>query len=434
MHHLGEDGDTAGEQVYGTLFRQHVDSPVVPELLRLSTLAPATQPHRLPKLVDHHHPRQLAAPHRRRPHRLVRTTPSPLTRPTFPKPGPRATNRAPEPANPRPASANPPSGANIAPPGRPTTPKPAPDRRREAAIDGGLYLPPPCEGGWSDADENAYRRIKAAAAEQGQADEAAARAFVAGDEEGAAAAAAAERAGRRGRSTGPERPEPARSDDRGECQTEANPRICRPPAGEDEAPPATTEPAPETAEPEAPQSVTDFADEAAEVSPGDPNRRHPDGPVTLGAPVLLRTLTDLLCPPEQDWRAGGWTGCGAGGELDYLRDPEMGRCHFGPVELGIGDSYRIVETAGGWDYEAISTVLGFSAVTESGLPRLAWTLPLTSATTHATAPDGAVTEWTETGTTALKWVLLGGPDYRGLNADGSLAWGTFAIPAGNRPC
>ena len=43
-----------------------------------------------------------------------------------------------------------------------------------------------------------------------------------------------------------------------------------------------------------------------------------------------------------------------------------------------------------------------------------------------------MTERTETGTPDLKWVLIGGPDYRGLNADGSLAWGTFAIPAGDR--
>lgn len=32
MPHLGEDGDTPGEQVNGALFRQQVDSPLVPEL------------------------------------------------------------------------------------------------------------------------------------------------------------------------------------------------------------------------------------------------------------------------------------------------------------------------------------------------------------------------------------------------------------------
>lgn len=113
----------------------------------------------------------------------------------------------------------------------------------------------------------------------------------------------------------------------------------------------------------------------------------------------------------------------------------MGRCHWGPIELGVGDSFRRTGTAGGWDYESTTTVLGFSAVTESGLSRLAWALPLRSTAMRAVSQtDGAVVERNEINTPALKWVLLGGPGFRGVNDDGTLAWGTFAIPAGNRGC
>ena len=78
-----------------------------------------------------HHPRQLAT------NASAATSPTgsansqPSNPPAFtPTPGPRAPNRALEPARHRPAIANRRCSANIAPPNRPTTPKPAPDPAR----------------------------------------------------------------------------------------------------------------------------------------------------------------------------------------------------------------------------------------------------------------------------------------------------------------
>ena len=293
-----------------------------------------------------------------------------------------------------------------------------------------------CPGVWGDRDDERFDALAARTADR----EASARAAMETDPD-ALAAAEAEEDGRRGRGPDEPPPEPARSDADGECQTDAAPWACDPePGAEVPEPPATTTPAPPATtaepEPETPEAVENFADEAAEVPDGQaPARRQPDGPVVLGAPVLLRSLTEWLCPPEEDWRAAGWTGCGGEGPNDYLRDPEMGRCHWGPVVLGVGDSYRREEVAGDWRIVSTSTLLGFSAVTESGRPRVAWALPLRSTAMRAVSDaDGSVTERNETGTAALKWVLIGGPEHRGLSDDGTLAWGTFAIPAGNRPC
>ena len=312
-----------------------------------------------------------------------------------------------------------------------------------------VYWDRGCPEAWGDEDDERYRALKQRADRREAELETGARAAMEADPDALERVAEAEEDGRFGRGPDEPPPEPARSDADGPCQTPEAPWACDdPPEGEapepEPEPPATTTPAPAptTADPEPPEipeAVENFADEAAEVPDGQvPARRQPGGPVVLGAPVLLRSLTEWLCPPEEDWRAAGWTGCGGEGPNDYLRDPEMGRCHWGPVVLGVGDSYRVVDVVGDWRVESTSTVLGFSAVTESGRPRVAWALPERSRVQDMRMenPDGTVTEQrrAETGTTALKWVLIGGPEHRGLAADGTLAWGTFALPAGNRPC
>lgn len=107
-----------------------------------------------------------------------------------------------------------------------------------------------------------------------------------------AAAAEAEQ-GRKGRGPDEPPPEPARSDSRGPCQTDEAPWACEEPPGEEPEALATTTPAPPATTVEPP--VQNFDDEPSEVAEDQtPGPRH-DGPVTLGAAVPLRSLTEYVC-------------------------------------------------------------------------------------------------------------------------------------------
>ena len=250
------------------------------------------------------------------------------------------------------------------------------------------------------------------------------------------------------------------------CETEANPVACQPPpmvegdpdgeidgeAGPDPDPDPDPEADPEPpveveADPETPQSIVDFEDRAADVDrPAQTTRRQPGGPVLLeGPPAPLWTMAGLLCPPEDVWRSL-YTGCGdPAAEGDYLRGHgEMLRCFYGPVEIGVGDSYRLLteETNPEWDPEVsyfrddnVLEVLGFSALDPADPERWQPVQPEISARTvqRFEYHDGAVDE--ETYTAVYKppsaWWQIGGADHRGHNPDGSLAWGLFAIPGGS---
>ena len=256
-------------------------------------------------------------------------------------------------------------------------------------------------------------------------------------------------------------PGPDSNPDRPGCQTEANPVVCFPPPvvegepdgeidGEtDPGPDPEADPEPEVQvdpDPETPQSIIEFEDKAADVDrPAQTTRRQPDGPVLLTEAAALWTMADLLCPPEDVWRSF-YTGCGdPAAEGDYLRGHgEMLRCFYGPVEIGVGDSYRLLteEANPEWDPEvsyyrndAVLEVLGFSALDPADPERWQPVQPEISARTvqRFEYHDGAVDE--ETYTAVYKppsaWWQLGGADHRGHNPDGSLAWGLFAIPGGS---
>ena len=260
-------------------------------------------------------------------------------------------------------------------------------------------------------------------------------------------------------------PGPDSNPDRPGCQTEANPVVCFPPPvvegepdgeidGEtDPGPDPEADPEPEVQvdpDPETPQSIIEFEDKAADVDrPAETTRRQPDGPVLLeGPPAPLWTMADLLCPPEDVWRGRFYTGCGdPTAEGDYLRGHgEMLRCFYGPVEIGVGDSYRLLteEANPEWDPEvsyyrndAVLEVLGFSALDPADPERWQPVQPEISARTvqRFEYRDGAVDEetYTAVGKPPSAWWQIGGAEHRGLNPDGSLAWGLFAIPAGDCP-
>ena len=314
-----------------------------------------------------------------------------------------------------------------------------------------------CPGVWGDEDDARLDALAARTAAREAELEAGARESMKADPAALEADAAAEEEGRRER--GPEEPppEPARSDADGPCQTDEAPWACDEPAdeeppAEEPEPPATTTPVPPstTAEPEAPESIQDFEDAPAEVPEGQATaRRHPDGPVTLGAPVLLASMAEWLCPPEEDWQVGGWTGCGDPyADGDYLSvHSEMRRCYYGPIEMGIGDGYRLDKTitlaeptadgVAGGRVETAVDVLGFSAL-ELSHPDRRWghaqarirqqqTYWYQMADGSEEGPDERPAEYPASG--GQRWVQVGGPEHRGVNADGTLAWGLFAIPA-----
>lgn len=319
-----------------------------------------------------------------------------------------------------------------------------------------------CPGVWGDEDDARLDALAARTADREAELKAGARESMEADPAALEAGAAAEEEGRRER--GPEEPppEPARSDADGPCQTDEAPKACDEPAdeeppAEEPEPPATTTPAPPstTAEPEAPESIQDFEDAPAEVPEGQASaRRHPDGPVTFGAPSLLASMAEYLCPPEDEWQAGGWTGCGDPyADGDYLSvHSEMRRCYYGPIEMGIGDSYRrttartydepLEDGTAGYRGVTESEVLGFSAL-DLSRPNRRWghaqarirrlqTYWYQMADGSEEGPDALPPEFPASG--AQRWVQVGGAEHRGLNADGTLAWGLFAIPAPETGC
>ena len=258
-------------------------------------------------------------------------------------------------------------------------------------------------------------------------------------------------------------PGPGSNPDRPGCQTDDNPVACWPPevegdpegeidgeTGPDPEPEAGPDPEVEVeADPETPQSIVDFEDKAADVvRPAEPTRRQPDGPVLLeGPPVPLWTMADLLCPPEDVWRGRFYTGCGdPTAEGDYLRPhAEMRRCVLGPVELGIGDSYRLLAEGANPDWpdiayyrnDSVIEVLGFERLDPAAVERWqAVGVEVRSSTAQRIEyADGEVVEETYTATfkPPSAWWQIGGPEHRGHNPGGSLAWGLFAIPGGECP-
>ena len=259
-------------------------------------------------------------------------------------------------------------------------------------------------------------------------------------------------------------PGPAPDPDRPGCETEANPVACSPPpvidgepegeidgeTGPDPDPEADPEPPVEVeADPETPQSIIDFEDRAADVDrPAQTTRRQPDGPVLLeGPPAPLWTMADLLCPPEDVWRGRFYTGCGdPAAEGDYLRPHSVMRaCFYGPVELGVGDSYRLLVEGARPDWpdiahyrnDSVIEVLGFEALDPAAVERWqAVGVEVRSSTeVRVEFTAGQVEEETRGGTykPPSAWWQLGGPEHRGHNPDGSLAWGLFAIPGGECP-
>ena len=255
-------------------------------------------------------------------------------------------------------------------------------------------------------------------------------------------------------------PGPAPNPDRPGCETEANPVACQPPpvidgepdgeidgeTGPDPDPEADPEPPVEVeADPETPQSIVEFEDRADDVAEAAQTTRQHPGPVAYPAPVRLGSLADLLCPPEEDWREASYTGCGDGSDNDYLAKrlgaQTVNSCWRGPIRLGVGDVMEMVRSdthqiAGirTWTSTVTSEILGFSELTGE---TAGWVLtqPLRrSVRIDAwTLDDG--TEETErsesTGSPPNKWLQIGGPDNRGLNPDGTLAWGLMMIPTGD---
>ena len=238
--------------------------------------------------------------------------------------------------------------------------------------------------------------------------------------------------------------------DRPGCQTDANPVACYPP---EPGPEAEAEVDPETppveVDPETPRSIVEFEDKAADVEEAaQTTRRHPDGPVTLGAPVLLASQAGLLCPPEDVWRAEFYRSCGNPfDDDDYLKPTTaMRECWRGPVELGIGDSYRTVladafeiDGVDSWSVTTTETVLGFSALDTTTAERWVWVQPrLRSVRIDRFENSDGTVDVEESSADYRppgRWLQVGGPERRGHNPDGSLAWGLLMLPAPNEgPC
>ena len=251
---------------------------------------------------------------------------------------------------------------------------------------------------------------------------------------------------------GPEAPNP----DRPGCETEANPVACFPPDPEPEGEiDGETGPGPEPEaevevdpDPETPQSIVEFEDLTPDVDEAaQTTRRHPGGPVDRPPPVRLWTMPDLLCPPEDEW-VGGYQSCGnPAAEGDYLSPhAEMRKCWFAPVELGVGDSFQVLSEGTALEGSpeityyrdhSVLEVLGFSAP-EPGAGLWAWVAPKLRTDRRVLIEYRDAEPYEDAGsgvsTPPHAWMLIGGPDNRGLNPDGTLAWGLFALPSGAERC
>ena len=304
-----------------------------------------------------------------------------------------------------------------------------------------------CPGVWDDEDDARFWALTDAA----EAAAAGERAAAAEAAERLPAAAALENA--------PADPGPDSNPDRPGCQTQANPVACWPPGAgpelaADPGPGPEPEPEPEPGpepEPEPPATTApavqeDFEDAAEEVPQNPAAARRHDGPVTLGAGVPFRSLTEYVCPPEEDWRAAGYDGCGEAVPGDYLYPHKMFRedCVSPPVELGVGDVIASAFTGtfgeplddGTVSYRSERTleILGFSPPASLGYPWAAVQPRVRETETfHYEMADGStevenrpVLEYRP----GAKWWHLGGGEARGYNPDGSLAWALIAVPAG----
>ena len=259
-------------------------------------------------------------------------------------------------------------------------------------------------------------------------------------------------------------PGPDSNPDRPGCQTEANPVSCQPPdlgppaegdpegeidgeTGPDPDPEADPEPPVQVdLDPETPQSIIEFEDRADDIEEAAQTTRQHPGPVAYPAPVRLGSLADLLCPPEDEWRSAFYTGCGDGSDNDFLEKvlgaQTVNACWRGPIRLGVGDVLRMVrsdthEIAGiqTWTSTVTVEILGFSEIDPTSTAGWVLTQPLSrSVRVDAwTLDDGAEeTERSEVvGSPPNKWLQIGGPDNRGLNPDGTLAWGLMMLPTGD---
>ena len=232
-------------------------------------------------------------------------------------------------------------------------------------------------------------------------------------------------------------PAPEPGGDRGECETEANPVACQPPPD-----PATVT----VGDPEPPVVTVDVEHTSPPVIPEgqDPDRQQADGPVVLGAPVKLGAWAEHLCPPEDVWARGGFTGCGDyETDGDYLHSdaPIFRDCYHPPVRLGIGDRYISAAVTGtamdGRSYviELDREIVGFNAPDIAGGGMWAWvTARVTSTETYILDnPDGSTERLSPrppvTGT-VQRWAVLGGEAGRTLAADGTLASGLVAVHPG----
>ena len=171
-------------------------------------------------------------------------------------------------------------------------------------------------------------------------------------------------------------------------------------------------------------------------------------PVVLGAPVALSAWAEHLCPPEDEWRPGGFISCGADLDdpLDYLHSDSIifKRRFHPPVRLGVGDVYTatsppfvadepLADGTIGYRFQITREILGFSEPYVDIGGMWAWVTPEVKQTSVCLydMASGAVEPWTVPGSPftgpAQRWVQVGGEAGRALAPDGALASGLLAV-------
>ena len=228
-----------------------------------------------------------------------------------------------------------------------------------------------------------------------------------------------------------------------------NPETADPGAGDNPEPaPSTAGPGDTptgTLPPPEPAPSDDFDDEAPDV-PETTAAPQQTGQINLGVPVNLGTLGALLCPPEEIW--AGYASCGDSRTPgDYLHgNVSSDICVHPAARFGVGDTYRWESEPffldepledGRLGIQVILTgeILGFAApVYWDASEWWGWVSLRVSETLtrHYTMADGSTRDETFDGypathTPSRRMAVGGGPDNRGVNADGTLAWGLMAF-------
>lgn len=249
----------------------------------------------------------------------------------------------------------------------------------------------------------------------------------------------------------PAEPEPGNPEPEAEGDPDPGPGNAEPePEGEPEPEPGNPDPEADP-DPEPPTGTLDpeWEDRPAEAPEGQPAAPQHPGPVELADPVTIGdwpALARLLCPAEADWSRGGFESCGDfAAPLDYLNPDALTwrRCFHPPVRLGVGDTYRWegaleFDEPNAWGVVGYRMVLtgeihGFSAPVFSGDGRWAWTTPtVTEKRTYWYDLEDGTTDredWDpHIGPAFERWIQAGdGPDARGLDDGGGIAWGLLAV-------